>query len=180
MSTVIDGSASVTINDGTILGITRGTAVPSTSGTSIDFTSIPSWAKRITVMFNRVSLSGTSQPLIQLGVSGTPEITGYISMASMITTTSNVTRGATATSGFPYAYIGSAISEYSGSVTLSSFGSNIWTCSGSIVNIPEVFNGTVSGVKSLAGTLNMIRITTVGSPATDTFDFGSINIMYEG
>jgi len=32
--------------------ITSGTAVASTSGTSIDFTGIPSWVKRITVMFN--------------------------------------------------------------------------------------------------------------------------------
>ena len=178
MSVTIDGSASVTINSGAVLGITSGTAVASTSGTSIDFTSIPSWVKRITVMFNGVSTNGTSQPLIRLGVSGTPETTGYTSMASMVTTTNNVTRGATATTGFPFAYQGSAISEYSGSVTLSSFGSNIWTCSGSIVNIPETFNGTVSGVKSLAGVLNMIRITTVNG--TDAFDAGSINILYEG
>ena len=32
----------------------RGTAVNSTSGTSIDFTGIPSWAKKITVMLKRV------------------------------------------------------------------------------------------------------------------------------
>ena len=32
--------------------LTLGTAVASTSGTSIDFSSIPSWVKRVTVMFN--------------------------------------------------------------------------------------------------------------------------------
>jgi hypothetical protein len=32
--------------------IVSGTSVASTSGTSIDFTSIPSWVKRITVMFD--------------------------------------------------------------------------------------------------------------------------------
>ena len=180
MSVIIDGSASVTINNGAVLGITSGTAVASTSGTSIDFTSIPSWVKRITVMFNGVSTNGTSQPLIQLGVSGTPETTSYTSMASMVTTTNNVTRGATATTGFAYFYQGSAAGVYSGSVTISSLGSNIWTCSGSVVDIPNLANSTVSGVKSLAGTLNMIRITTVGSPPTDTFDAGTINIMYEG
>ena len=46
--------------------IVSGTAVASTSGTSIDFTSIPSWVKRITVMFNGVSLTGTDALLIQL------------------------------------------------------------------------------------------------------------------
>ena len=45
--------------------ITAGTAVASTSGTSIDFTGIPSWVKRITVMFNGVSTNGTSNIQIQ-------------------------------------------------------------------------------------------------------------------
>ena len=178
MALTLDGSASVTINSGVVLGITSGTAVASTSGTSIDFTSIPSWVKRVTVLFNGVSTNGTSQPLIQLGVSGTPETTGYTSMASMVTTTNNVTRGATATTGFAYFYLGSASGVYSGSVTLSSFGSNIWTCSGSIADIPSLANGTTSGVKSLAGVLNMIRITTANG--TDAYDAGSINILYEG
>ena len=178
MSVIIDGSASVTINNGAVLGITSGTAVASTSGTSIDFTSIPSWVKRITVMFQNVGMNASSQPLIRLGVSGTPETTGYTSMASFVTTTNNVTRGATATSGFAYNYQGSTNGVYSGSVTLSSFGSNIWTCSGSVVDIPNLGNSSVSGVKSLAGTLNMIRITTVNG--TDAFNAGSVNIMYEG
>ena len=39
---------------------TSGTAVTSTSGTAIDFTGIPSWVKRITVMLNGVSTSGTN------------------------------------------------------------------------------------------------------------------------
>jgi hypothetical protein len=34
------------------------------------------------------------------------------------------------------------------------------------------------GTVSLAGILNMLRITTVNG--TDTFDAGSINILYEG
>ena len=57
--------------DGTVQGIiSRGTTVASTSGTSIDFTGIPSFVKRITVMLNQVSLSGTSNVCIQLGTSG--------------------------------------------------------------------------------------------------------------
>ena len=56
--------------------LTSGTAQASTSGTAIDFTGIPSWAKRITVMFNGVSTNGTSNPQIQLG-SGSPTTSGY-------------------------------------------------------------------------------------------------------
>ena len=39
---------------------TAGTFVATTSGTFVDFTGIPSWVKRITVMFNGFSTSGTS------------------------------------------------------------------------------------------------------------------------
>ena len=52
--------------------ITSMTAQASTSGTSIDFTSIPSWVKRITVMFNGVSTNGSNNLLIQIGL-GFPE-----------------------------------------------------------------------------------------------------------
>jgi hypothetical protein len=84
MAVTIDGSASVTINSGVVLGITSGTAVASTSGTSIDFTSIPSWVKRITVMFNGVSTSGTSAKIIQLGDSGGVETSGYIGTGTVV------------------------------------------------------------------------------------------------
>ena len=50
--------------------ISAGTSVASTSGTSIDFTSIPSWVKRITVILNGVSTNGGDVPQIQLGTSG--------------------------------------------------------------------------------------------------------------
>ena len=36
----------------------------------------------------------------------------------------------------------------------------------------------VAGSKTLSGTLDRVRITTVGG--TDTFDAGTINILYEG
>ena len=57
--------------------ITNGTAVASTSGTSIDFTSLPNWIKRITVMFNQVSTSGTAYKFIRLGTSGGIVSSGY-------------------------------------------------------------------------------------------------------
>ena len=64
---------------------TLATAVASTSGTSIDFTNLPSWIKRITVMFSGVSLSASANLLIQLGVSGTPETSGYTSVGNVTT-----------------------------------------------------------------------------------------------
>ena len=53
---------------GTVSMNTRGTAV-SASGTSVDFTGLPSWIKRITVMFQGVSTSGTSNLVVRAGTS---------------------------------------------------------------------------------------------------------------
>lgn len=157
--------------------LVSGTAVASTSGTSIDFTSIPSWVKRVTVMFNGVSTTGANAIIIQLGVSGTPETTGYISICGSIQNTSasvlNSTAGFLTTTS---ANIGSA-TTVSGLFTIGLIGSNIWSYSGNISR--ESAGNTVffgAGSKTLAGTMNMVRITTI---ASDTFDAGTINILYE-
>ena len=161
--------------------LTSGTAVASTSGTSIDFTSIPSWVKRITVMLNTVSTNGGSALLIQIGSSGGIETTGYDSIATTTTTTNNTTRGAGSTSG--YLLSGSpngAAATPSGAITLVNISSNSWLVSGSIADSNAIGPGVsvVGGTKSLSGTLTQVRITTVNG--TDAFDAGSINILYEG
>jgi hypothetical protein len=173
MSTVIDGSNSVTINSGAILGITSGTAVASTSGTSIDFTSIPSWVKRITVMFNGVSLSGTTNYLIQVG-SGSVSTTGYISRGTYFIAAT--TTGQNSTTGF---VIGNqaAANTNSGAVTLTLFSANTWVANGYMAENASNATSTGGITPALSGALDRVRITTVNG--TDTFDAGSINILYE-
>ena len=171
MSTVIDGSASVTINSGAILGITSGTAVASTSGTSIDFTSIPSWVKRITVMFSGVSTSGTSFVIAQLGTGGTPTTSGYGGGAFQTTVYTNVTNGM-ALSGNQI-----AVDVRNGAITITNITGNTWV-STAFCFLNAASGGGGAGSIALAGTLNMVRITTVNG--TDTFDAGSVNILYEG
>jgi hypothetical protein len=177
MSVIINGSAGVTTNSGAVYdGISRGTAVASTSGTSVDFTSIPSWVKRITVMFNGVSTSGTSNLLIQLGDSGGVETTGYTGYGKRLSTTgvnstSQITNGlnVTTSTGASNPYIGTAF------FTLVS--GNIWVAQsmlGQTNNDDLCFANTV---KTLSDTLDRVRITTTNG--TDTFDAGSINILYE-
>jgi len=74
--------------------LTRATAQASTSGTSIDFTSIPSGVKRITVMFSGVSTNGTSLIQVQIGDSGGIETTSYASGGwTANTTNANSTTG---------------------------------------------------------------------------------------
>jgi hypothetical protein len=156
--------------------ITSGTAVASTSGTSIDFTGIPSTAKRITVMFNGVSTNGTSNMQIQLGTSGGIQTTSY-NCAVVYTGTGGA--GANATTGFGI-FHNNAGDFKSGSATISLLDSNVWTVFGGFTNTGAQpgFVMFASGSKSLGAALDRVRITTVNG--TDTFDAGSINIMWEG
>ena len=156
---------------GTLAPLIAGTAVASTSGTSIDFTSIPSWVKRITVSLRGVSTSGTSIVQIQLGTSGGIETTGYAGSASFPGASTNFT------SGFHLETQGSAAYVREAAYTFTNISGNNWmgTCSNGLSNQPVVF--VCGGSKSLSGVLDRVRITTVNG--TDTFDAGSINIMYE-
>ena len=177
MSVIIDGSAGVTTNSGAIYnGIASGTAVASTSGTSIDFTSIPSWVKRITVMFNGVSLSGTSNILVQIG-SGSVTTSGY-SSSSTIAGSTNSTAGLNSTAGFIVNIGSGAANLFSGVATINLISGTTWVSSnsGGLTNATYGSNG--GGVSpALSTTLDRVRITTVNG--TDTFDAGSINILYE-
>jgi len=153
--------------------ITSGTAQNSTSGTSIDFTGIPSWVKRITVMFNGVSTNGTSNPLIQLGDSGGIENTGYVAASTIMTTGVSTS---TYTTGFGLATALST-NAVSGAVVFTLISTNVWIASGVMASSTNSVSGTMTGTKSLSATLDRVRITTVNG--TDTFDAGSINILYE-
>jgi len=154
--------------------ITSGTAQASTSGTSIDFTSIPSWVKRITVMFNSVSTNGSSILQIQLG-SGSIDATSYTGSATNI---DNAIGGTANSTGFLLSDANSAASTMMGIATIALLGSNIWIFSSNGTLGSAAQSNTVgAGVKTLSGTLDRLRITTVNG--TDTFDAGSINILYE-
>ena len=156
--------------------LVSGTAVASTSGTSIDFTSIPSWVKRITVMLAGVSLNGTSSLRIQIGA-GSVETSGYVGSTSIIGG-SSAASSVTASAGFDLnasSPLASALTT--GSVVLLYFGSNQWIASGWVGYDASTQSESISGRKTTSGTLDRVRITTVNG--TDTFDAGSVNILYE-
>jgi hypothetical protein len=153
--------------------ITSGTAQASTSGTSIDFTGIPSWVKRVTVMFREVSINGTSRVIVQLG-------------ATTVTTSGYGAAGSTSYGGAAIANVGSGqgfIIESTGAAELrnglmifTNISGNTW-CGMSGFGNSGGSAGFGGGFVSLGGTLDRVRITTVNG--TDTFDAGSINILYE-
>jgi hypothetical protein len=173
----VSGSTTQTLVNvtGTLAPIVSGT-VQTASSTSVDFTSIPSWVKRITVMINGLSTNGTSDPLIQLGDSGGIENTGYVAGAAVITGGS---AGFSSTAGFPISGSWSATVVFSGIITLAlhDAATNTWTASvvGGRTDAAGAFSG--GGYKPLSATLDRVRITTVGG--ANTFDAGTINILYE-
>jgi hypothetical protein len=156
--------------------LNSGTAVASTSGTSIDFTDIPSWVKRITVIFSGVSVSGTSHWLVQLGDSGGIENTGYTSSAFIIATTGS--NGVNSTAGYVI-FDDNATYAFSGKMIIDNVTSNTWVSSHTLGSGTSLtgLSGFGGGSKTLSATLDRIRITTVNG--TDTFDAGTINIIYE-
>ena len=154
--------------------IVQGTAQASTSGTSIDFTGIPAWVKRVTVMMNGVSTNGTSGILLQLGA-GSVTTTGYSSIVGTVLTSGLCGTG-TSTSAFYLSTQISAATTLIGSVIISLLGSNTWVCQGTAYSRTDTASYS-SGSIALGGTLDRVRITTVNG--TDTFDAGSINILYE-
>ena len=157
-----------------------------TTNTSIDFTGIPSWAKRITVVFDGVSTTPIADTniMFQLGDSGGFETTGYLSFSSNALTDFTIpssSAGANfSTAGF-FFYWGQAASLRYGTITFTNIMGNQWTCSGlSGAQIPGSIVGTsiTGGTKTLSDTLEGVRLTTTAG--TDTFDAGMVNIIYEG
>lgn len=177
-----DGTTKFTVAPTGAYGTLLRTAaqVIGTSGvsTSFDFTGIPSWAKRITVMYGNINSSGTSAKLIQLGDSGGIEYTGYLGTASW---GSASLVSSALSSGILLSGGGSdttnAITH--GNVIITNINSNEWTFSGTggFSNLASIM--MVGGYKSLSATLDRIKFTTVNG--TDTFDAGStVNILIEG
>ena len=155
--------------------IATATAVASTSGTSIDFTSLPAWVKKITVMCIGVSQNSAGQTLIlQIGA-GSVTTSGYSSSNAYIAPS---TDSGGVTTGFPINRSSGATAAFHGIATICSFGSNSWVFSSTMADTPQTQVHFGAGSIALGGTLDRVRLTTIGGTAT--FDAGSINILYEG
>jgi hypothetical protein len=161
--------------------LTLATAVTA-SGTSVDFTGIPSWVKRVTVMFSGVSTNGINIIVIKLGTAAGVESSGYVVSRAMINGSNTSDGLSSATTDYFIAGTGvsSAAADTSrGALTISKVTGNTWVATGIFF-----INGTTlrmiytAGDKTLAGDLTQVRVTT--EAGLNTFDAGTINIMYEG
>jgi hypothetical protein len=155
--------------------LTRATAVTA-SGASVDFTSIPSWVKRITVMFYGISTNGSADVQVLLGTSAGVEATGYLGNVANQGTSSATY--ANLSTGFDVTEATAASVVFYGQMVINNITGNTWTATGQVGRTDNTFLSSTQGGKALAGLLDRVRVTT--SNGTDAFDAGTINIIYEG
>ncbi len=147
-------------------------AISTTSGTFQDQLNIPSWAKKITISLNGVSTNGVSNLQLQLGTSSGLESTGYVGGAELnATATVNTT-------GIQLTRATGASSATDVNITLHKHTGNTWVAAGTCYIADVLRVGYINGKKSLSGTLDRIRLTTVNG--TDVFDAGSFSVLVEG
>ena len=154
--------------------ITSGTAVTA-SGTSVDFTSLPAWIKRITIMIQGVTTNGSSPPTMRLGTSGGFVTSGYASggIYTGVTTGSGNRTDSLLISGNAF----DASATLHGHAVLTNISGNAWVQSFVLGQSNSAYAVMGGGSISLAGALTQIRITTANG--TDAFDAGTINILFE-
>jgi hypothetical protein len=157
--------------------IAQKTLTASTSGTAINFTDIQAGVRRVTVTFAGVSTNGTDAILIQLGDSGGIESSGYLGSSNAVVN-GGATAGANSTAGLLiYSVLaaniihGTATFELADKATFAWIGRGTFGLSNSVTNIVSACS------KSLSAELTQLTITTTGG--TNTFDNGTVNVIYE-
>lgn len=170
-----DGTGSIVVN-GVNGSLVSGTALVAVTDftTAANFTGIPAWVKRVTVIFEGVSLSGADNIIVQLGDSGGLETTGYLG-GSGYSIQGGSTQSANFTTGFGF-YAGDAARVVHGIMQIDNITGNKWVAglSGGFSNAAAFSSG--GGSKTLSETLDRVTVTRTG---TNTFDAGTINILYE-
>jgi hypothetical protein len=168
-SPTITGAVVSTMNSSVI---TSGTAVTA-SGSSVDFTDIPSWVKRITVVVNGLSYAAAGQGVIRIG-SGSLTTSGYTAIVTTFSSTPATTL-TTITNGLASINTASAAAAITGQYVISNITGNTWVLSGTASRTSDAIVININGSIALGGTLDRLSLVAT----TSTFDAGTINILYE-
>lgn len=170
-----DGSGTLTwaTPTDTTTNLTRGTVAATTSGTSVDFTSLPTGIRKLTLILDKVSVNAANNISVRLSTGGTFLTTGYESQSMRIQDAASSASAADSAS-FSLINNDSAPRLWTGSFTWHNITGNVWVMSGNC-NSDSTARAIVAGGRvDLGGVLDGIRLF---SPAT--FDNGQINVMYE-
>jgi hypothetical protein len=175
-----DGSGGLswaTVTD-TNTNLTRLTNVSDPGTATVDFTSIPSDAKRITIVFDSVTRSSTGRYMVQIGDEDGIVTSGYQAACGYMfyNNTASADGNATTKTGFEMQH--SSAAQETGMVTLFNPTGNVWVAAGTQVggstsNWSAFVNG---GRRELSKTLTQVRFTTVAGTATLN---GNFNVFYE-
>jgi len=151
-------------------------ALTTLSGSSVDFTGIPSTARRVTVMVNELSTNGTSVPLIQLGDAGGIETSGYVGTIALTGTSSMAGANFSAGVSLSTSFSGAAFLVGSVTFNLMDAATNRWVISGALGRSDGGQLHSLGGTKALSATLTQVRITT---NSANTFDSGTASVSWE-
>lgn len=144
------------------------------TGASVDFTGIPSWAKRITVMLRGVSFAAAGISRLRLGTSSGLVASGYTSNNTVLTTT-GTTVGAV-TDGLVGISSAAAATTINGQIVITQIDTNTWVASATIYRTTDDTTVVINGNIALSGALDRLSLVAT----TSTFDAGTVNILYEG
>ena len=154
-------------------GITRATAQNVTGVGYVDFTGIPSTAKRISVlMYNCQATSG--RIYINVGTSGGMISTGYNSATMICDASGNVYNDASTTALVVSADVVYGYNDYNGIFTLDNIDGYKWSFAGTgstYTYFPIVCGGRVDATAAIT----TIRV----ALSTGNFTSGTVNIFYE-
>lgn len=151
-----------------------GTAV-TTSGATISFTGIPSWARRITILLSGVTTVAAGLPAIRAG-SGSYEVSGYDSVNNAIGA-STVGSSASATTSWDLQNSGGSANVYTGQVVITRVSAGTQYVVSGQVRYNTSSTALTVGTKTFAGIIDRVQL--LMSTGTDTFNGGTMNIMWE-
>lgn len=157
--------------------IVSGTPTSPVGVVAVNYTSIPSWVKRITIHFESLSTDGTSNLHVQIGDSGGIETSGYLGSASSIALSTVASVNHTAGFGLTASTAATSVLHGSMVLTLIDASTNTWVSSSTVGASDTTGCQVAAGSKSLSATLDRLRITTVSG--TPLLDNGKVNILYE-
>ena len=161
--------------DGLVVFV-NGTEQTLSSGTSAEFTDIPVDIRMLVLQLDGLSTNGTAEFRIRLG-STTYTTTGYDCTACRLEDSGNVVSINSQTDGFRIRRNSTGDPcDATLIFTLIDPSGNKWLVNGS-GNLGDNEWNLTSGTVSLSDTLDRIEIASAND--TDTFDAGSINIMYD-
>lgn len=155
---------------------TSGTPITTNGAAAYEFTTVPAWAKKVTLLLRNVSVTGAVSGWfrLQLGTSG-----GYVTSSYTSTVTAINSTAATASGfdniGFMPAFSVADAELYSGTISFSEIETNVWVMSSNLkASTTRMCFG--SGDVSLGAELTSIKLAILSA---GTFDGGTINVLYE-